>query len=201
MDEFSCLCGCGSKCFCVKCLRLGPSFYCSSVCHCSTFVSTVTCNASVGFVKVCVLVGPVHLSPNWMLGVCVVCRGRCFTGRQQWSGACSWRLSVCVVCSVCVWSVGAGASQGGSSDQVLAHHGSSSSLASSSACSVQSSSTEKNVDNLSMRDGRCEDGRSVWLFCGLRFCVLSADTELCTNFTWNGLHIWCSIPICWLVSK
>lgn len=62
---------------------------------------------------------------------------------------------------VCVWSVGAGASQGGSSDQVLAHHGSSSSLASSSACSVQSSSTEKNVDNLSMRDGRCEDGRSV----------------------------------------
>jgi len=59
--------------------------------------------------------------------------------------------------------VATGSSQG-PSDQVMPHHGSSSSLA-SSACSVQSGCTDKTVDNLSMKEGRCDsmilDGRYV----------------------------------------
>jgi len=67
--------------------------------------------------------------------------------------------------------VATGSSQG-ISDQKPSHHGSSSSLA-SSACSVQS---DKTVDNLSMKDGRCDsvlEGRYV-----TTLLVLSATCAL-----------------------
>ena len=54
-----------------------------------------------------------------------------------------------------------GTSTQGLNDQKLPDHGSSSSL---STCSVQSGCTEKAVDNLSMKEGRCDsilEGRRV----------------------------------------
>jgi len=63
----------------------------------------------------------------------------------------------------------------------MPHHGSSSSLA-SSACSVQSGCTDKTVDNLSMKEGRCDsvimDGRYVITLLVLR---------LLSSFIW---HLW-----------
>ena len=85
----------------------------------------------------------------------------------------------------------------GLSDQVIPRYGSSSSLA-SSACSVQSGCTEKTVDNLSMKEGRCDsilDGRYlitlpylVWL-CFLTCYLASATTELSIYMykCWNDL--------------
>ena len=87
--------------------------------------------------------------------------------------------------------VATGTSQG-VSDQSLPHHGSSSSLA-SSACSIQSGCTDKTVDNLSMKEGRCDsmilDGRYVIIILVLRLhChvhLVSMTAELYTFQCWN----------------